>query len=300
MFDGYITALVTPFQGNDIDADAFVRLLDRQINGGVGGVIIGGTTGEGLTLTPSEHQHLLTLAMEKAGGVIPVIAGILNVTTDGALALARQAESVGVSGLMVTAPPYIKPNQHDIYHYIQTIHDQTNTPLILYNNPGRSGVSMHQDTLTALAQLPRVVALKDAGGEVSHFLDRAPHLKPGFVQLCGDDVLAPAALGAGAGGIMSVTSNVAPRLCVDFYAAFKRGDYDSFAHFRGRLHGLHRVLFSDTSPGVVKYALWRMGLCAAQLRLPLLGPNKSIQANVDDALIQADLMLPLCKEVPCA
>lgn len=290
MFNGYITALVTPFKGGTIDEDAFIRLIDRQIDNGIHGVIVGGTTGEGLMITPAEHKRLLTLAVTQTAGRIPVIAGIFSITTECALTLARGAESANVSGLMITPPPYIKPNQNDMCHYVQKIHDNTNTPLILYSNPGRAVVSIHDNTLIKLAKLPRVVAFKDAGGDVTQILDRAPHLKSGFTQSWGDDALAPGALASGAGGVMSVTSNIAPGLCVDFYTAFQRGDFETFIRLRDRLHGLHRAIFSDTSPGTVKYALSRMGLCTPELREPLMGPGDTIKTIIDNALKTANLI----------
>ena len=293
MLSGYITAIVTPFMDGKIDTDAFIRLIHHQLDGGIHGLIVCGATGEGLSLTGDEQKTLWRLAVKESHRRIPIIAGLLAITTDDTLKQAHIAEDAGVDALMVTPPPYLKPSQRDIIQYVQTIHDQTTKPIVLYHNPGRSVVGMAPETVSSLANLPRVVGLKDAGGDGSVLLDRAPDVPDRFQQLCGDDVLAPSYLAFGASGVMSVTSNLVPRLCVDFYQAFQCRDWPTFTKYRDQLHTLHRALFLESSPGPIKYALSRLGLCGGGLRGPLQGPSTSTKKRVDQIMdmlqLKADL-----------
>lgn len=291
-FGGSITALVTPFAGQDadsIDFDAFDALIERQIAAGTSALVPCGTTGESPTLSPDEHGRIVQRCVRAVKGRVPVLAGTGSNSTREAIALSRQTADCGADAFLIVAPYYNKPTQEGLYAHFKAIHDATALPIILYNIPGRCGVDLTPDTCARLADLPRIAGIKDATNDLTRPAALRARIAKPFALLSGEDATVPAFLAMGGHGCISVTSNVAPDLCAQMHAAWRAGDLDSFAALRDRLAPLHRALFLETSPAPVKYALSRLGLCAETLRLPLVPPGPTTRRAVDEALESAGL-----------
>jgi len=268
-FKGSISALVTPFRDGDVDEAAFQKIIDWQINQGIDGLVPCGTTGESPTLSHEEHKRLINLCVEAANGRVPVIAGTGSNATSEALELTRHAERAGADAALIVVPYYNKPTPEGQYRHFQAIHDATGIPIIIYNIPGRSVVDMSVETMARLAALPRIVGVKDATADLARPLRTRCAIGPDFCQLSGEDATALPFLAQGGSGCISVSSNVAPKLTAAMHAAWRAGDLAQAMEINERLMPLHDALFSETSPGPVKYALSLMGHCTAELRLPL-------------------------------
>ena len=284
-FSGSMAALLTPMtlQG-DLDLAAFSHLIEYQIAGGTRGLVPCGTTGESATLSLDEHLAVMKHCIDTVKGRCPVIAGTGSNNTTEAIELTQAAAAMGADAALLITPYYNKPTKAGLLAHFQAIHDATSLPLFLYDVPGRTGLALPDDVILALAALPRMAGIKDATGDMGRILRlRARGLRENFVFLSGDDASALAFYAMGAAGSISVTANVAPKRCADVYALAMQGQWDQARAAQQTLMPLHDALFYETSPGPVKYAASRLGLCQNVLRLPLVPVTK----GTEDALIQA-------------
>jgi len=290
MFHGSIVALITPFRNGSIDPTALQSLVEWHIEQGTHGLVPVGTTGESPTLSHDEHERVVELVVEAAARRVPVIAGAGSNSTDEAIHLAEHAARVGADAILVVTPYYNKPTQDGLFAHFKAVHDATDLPLIIYNIPGRSAVDMTVDTMAALAKLRNIVGVKDATCDLARPLLTALACGEDFCQLSGEDITALAFLAHGGQGCISVTANVAPRQCSEMQDAWLRGDASGALEIHKRLTPLHKALFLETSPAPVKYAVSRLGRCAADVRLPLVPPKAPTRAAVDAAMVAAGLM----------
>jgi len=290
MFRGSITALITPFKDGRVDERAFQDFVDWQIREGTHGLVPCGTTGESPTLSHEEHRLVVALCVEVAQGRVPVIAGTGSNSTEEAISLTRYAKQAGADAALVVTPYYNKPTQEGLYQHYKAIHDACDFPIIIYNIPGRSVVDMNVSTMARLAELPNIVGVKDATSDLARPLRTRVEIGPDFVQLSGDDPTATAFLAQGGVGCISVTSNVAPRLCARMQDAWADGDLAEMARIRDMLMPLHQALFVETSPAPVKYAASLLGKCADDVRLPLVPPMEATRVQVRDAMVKAGLL----------
>ncbi|TNE37250.1 MAG: 4-hydroxy-tetrahydrodipicolinate synthase [Alphaproteobacteria bacterium] len=286
---GSIVALVTPFKDGALDERAFQELVEWQVQSGTHGLVPVGTTGESPTLSHDEHERVVALCIEAAGGRVPVIAGAGSNSTEEAISLTRSAETSGADAVLVVAPYYNKPNQEGLYQHYKAINDAADIPIIIYNIPGRSIVDISVETLTRLFDLPNIVGIKDATGDITRVSKQRAAMGPEFVQLSGEDGTALAFNAHGGVGCISVTANVAPDLCSQFQIATLEGRYDDALALQDKLFGLHSALFCEPSPAPVKFALSVLGKCANELRLPLVPASKEAEAKVLAAMKQAGL-----------
>ncbi len=293
MFSGCFTALITPLTETGIDEEAFTRLIEWQIGEGVHGLVPSGTTGESPTLTHEEHNHVIELCVRAAAGRVPVMAGTGSNATAEAIMMTQHAEKVGADAVLIACPYYNKPTQEGIYQHYKAIHDASTIPIVLYNIPGRSVVDINDSTMARLAELPRIIGNKDATGDLSRPLNICQLLKDvrdDFVLLSGEDATAVEFNEKGGQGCISVTANIAPKQCAALQDAFLAGNVDEAYAIQKALMPLHDAMFCETSPGPVKYAAARMGLCEERLRLPLVPPSKAHQAQIDNALLEMGLI----------
>jgi len=258
MFSGSIPALVTPFRDGALDEAAFRNLVELQVENGSSALVPCGTTGESPTLSHEEHMRVTEICIEVAAGRVPVIAGAGSNSTAEAIALAAHAERAGADAVLVVTPYYNKPNQDGMYRHFKAVHDAIAIPIILYNIPGRSVVDLDLKTMTRLGELDRIAGVKDATGDISRVSAYRAAIGHDFCQLSGNDETALAHYAHGGVGCISVSANVAPRLCADFQKACADGDIARARELNDLLHPLHTALFTDTSPGPTKYALSRL------------------------------------------
>ncbi|MGB0682860.1 MAG: 4-hydroxy-tetrahydrodipicolinate synthase [Magnetovibrionaceae bacterium] len=284
MFNGSITALVTPFRDGAVDDKAFQGLVERQIADGSHGVVPCGTTGESPTLTHAEHKRVVELAIEVAKGKVPVIAGTGSNSTREAVELIQHAAEAGADAALVVTPYYNKPTQAGLMAHYSAIHDAAELPIIIYNIPGRSVIDMSPDTMGELAKLPRIVGVKDATGDLVRPLATTQTCGTDFCQLSGEDATAVPFLAAGGVGCISVTSNVAPALCAEMHNAWAKGDFATANAIQNKLFPLHQAMFCESNPVPAKYALSLLGLCEPDVRLPLVGLSDGGKARVKAAL----------------
>ena len=294
-FEGSITALVTPFRDGELDETAFVRLVERQIDAGTHGLVPVGTTGESATLTHDEHRRIVSLCVEVADGRVPVIAGAGSNATAEAIGLAEFAERCGADGLLAVTGYYNKPSQAGLIAHFTAVHNATSLPIILYNVPGRTVANLSVETIARLAELPRIVGLKDATGDLARpALQRVAlglrELGADFVQLSGEDMTATGFNAMGGRGCISVTSNVVPDLCARMQEATLDGDFGAAREINDRLAPLHDALFRDTSPAPAKYALSLLGLCTDEVRLPMVPAHDDARQAVEQALRRLSLI----------
>ena len=290
MFKGSYTALITPFRDGAVDEGAFVRLVEWQISEGTHGLVPVGTTGESPTLSHDEHKRVVELTVATARGRVPVIAGAGSNSTAEAIEFTRHAKSVGADGALIVTPYYNKPTQEGLYQHYKAINDAVDLPIIIYNIPGRSVVDMSVETMSRCFELPNVVGVKDATANLARVSQQRAAMGPEFNQLSGEDATALGFMAHGGHGCISVASNIAPRLCAEFQNACLRGDYAAALELQDRLMPLHDVLFIETNPSPAKYALWRLGMCAPDSRLPLVPLRDSTKRAVDDALAKLGLL----------
>lgn len=283
-FTGSYVALVTPFKNGKVDMDAFQKLVEWHIASGTHGLVPCGTTGETPTLSESEHKSLISACIEATAGRVPVIAGAGSNATEKSVDLGRYAEKAGADGILVVTPYYNKPTQEGMYQHYKAVNDKQGLPVILYNVPGRTGVEISVDTVVRLAALKRVVGIKDASADLSRPLQIRRALGDGFIQLSGEDATVAAYLAQGGHGCISVTANVAPKLCADLHTAWQKKDWKAFEKLRDQLLPLHKTLFAETSPSPAKYCLSRMGKIAPDLRLPMIPVSKATEKLLDAAM----------------
>ena len=290
MFKGSLVALLTPFTAQKINEHQFETLIEHQIQEGTHGLVACGTTGEAFALSHAEQKRLIEICIQTASGRLPVIAGASALTTDETLALALQAKNAGANAVLLVPPPYIRPSQEAIYQYYKTIHDTVDLPIILYNNPARSAVDISPSTLERLAKLPNIVGIKDASGDLSRPAMARVNVGASFCQLSGNDHTATAFLAQGGHGCISVTANIAPRLCAEQYNAWEKGDIAAFHRLRDTLQPLHMALGVETNPTPVKYAASLLNLADEELRRPLVPISEASRQCVREALAHARLL----------
>ncbi len=285
-----MTALITPFRNGAVDERAFQDLVERQITHGSHALVPVGTTGESPTLTDEEHEKVVALCVEAAGGRVPIIGGAGSNDTAYSISMAQRLEKIGVDAILAVTGYYNRPNQAGIIAHYSALHEATGLPIIIYNIPARTVVDIKIETLAALAALPRIVGVKDATGDLARVPMQTRLCGETFIHLSGEDMTAVGYNAMGGQGCISVTSNVAPKLCSEMQEATLAGDYEKALALQDRLAPLHAALFSDASPGPVKYALSLMGLCAEDVRLPLASPSEASKAQVRAALEELDLL----------
>ena len=289
MFSGSIPALVTPFRNGSVDEVAFRRLVDWQIDQGSSALVPCGTTGEAATLTIAEHRRLIELTVKTARGRVPVLAGCGSNNSAHAIELTRNAKAAGADAALHVPPYYNRPNQDGIYAHLAAVAD-LDLPIILYNVPARTITDIAVETLAKLSRLPNVIGVKDATGNLARVSAQRLACGQQFIQLSGNDDMALGFNAMGGVGCISVTANVAPRLCAEFQGATREGRWDDALALQDRLYPLHAALFSDASPGPAKYALSRVrpGF-PTEMRLPMTEPSAASKAAVDAALAHAGL-----------
>jgi len=289
-FRGSFTALVTPFSNGSVDEQAFRGLVDWQIAEGTDGLVPVGTTGESPTLSHDEHRKVVEWCVEQVKGRVPVIAGAGSNSTSEAVELAHHAQECGASAVLVVTPYYNKPTQEGLYRHFKAINDAVGIPIIIYNIPARSVIDMSVDTMARLFELEHIAGVKDATANVVRVSLQRAAMGADFNQLSGEDASALGFMAHGGHGCISVTSNVAPRLCAEFQDACLKGEYAAALQLQDKLMPLHSALFIETSPAPVKYALSVLGKCSDTLRLPMVPVGEKTKAKVREAMVHAGLI----------
>ena len=290
-FAGSYTALITPFSNGRVDEDAFRKLVEFQIESGTHGLVPVGTTGESPTLSHDEHDRVIELCIEQAAGRVPVIAGAGSNATAEAVRLARHAADAGADGVLIVSPYYNKPTQEGLYRHFSSVAEAVDVAVIVYDIPGRSIVRVDDANLVRMnATFPNISGIKDATSEVGRPPRILNALGNGFAQLSGEDATTLPYLAGGGHGAISVTSNIAPKVLADMHNAWKAGDVKTAQAINARMIDLHDAMFCEASPGPVKYAAERLGLCSAETRLPLCEIADESKARVDAALRGAGLI----------
>ena len=291
MFKGSCTALITPFRDGAVDYKAFEAFVDWQISEGTHGLVPVGTTGESPTLSHDEHKKVVETCVKVAAGRVPVIAGAGSNSTSEAIDLAKHAEKAGADGVLVVTPYYNKPCQDGLYLHFKAVADAIALPIIMYNIPPRSVIDMSVETMTRLFEdCENIVGVKDATADLTRVTRQRLAMGPEFIQLSGED---PTALGynaQGGVGCISVSSNVAPRLCSRFQEACMEGDWTTALELHDLLYPLHRAMFLQPSPAGAKYALSLLGKIANEIRLPLISAKEEVKAEIEDAMEVAGLI----------
>jgi 4-hydroxy-tetrahydrodipicolinate synthase len=290
LFQGVMPALVTPFRQGAVDDEAFVALVERQIVGGVHGLVPVGTTGETATLSHVEHRRVVELCVKTAAGRVPVIAGAGSNSTDEAIELVRHAKAVGADAALVVTPYYNRPSQAGLYAHYRAINDAVQLPVLVYNVPSRTSVDIGNEVLAELAKLPNIIGIKDATGDMVRASSQRLACGEDWVMLSGDDPSALGYMAHGGHGCISVTANVAPEQTSAFYDAALSGDWKGALQLQDRLIRLHKALFTDASPAPTKFALAHLGLCTDEVRLPLVGASDASRAEVLAALRDAGVV----------
>jgi 4-hydroxy-tetrahydrodipicolinate synthase len=288
-FRGSFTALVTPFKNGSLDESAFRALIDWQISEGTNGLVPVGTTGESPTLSHREHMQVVEWCVQQANGRVPVIAGAGSNSTQEAVELSRHAEKAGADAVLIVTPYYNKPTQEGLYQHYKAINDAIGIPIIIYNIPARSVIDMSVETMKRLFALKNIAGVKDATANVIRVSQQRAALGPEFNQLSGEDATALGFMAHGGHGCISVTSNVAPRLCAEFQRACLNGDYATALKVQDKLMPLHHALFIETNPAPAKYALSLLGKCADTVRLPMVPLSEPTKAAVREAMVHAGL-----------
>ena len=291
MFEGSITALITPFRDGVVDDQAFQSLVDWQIREGTSALVPCGTTGESPTLNHDEHRRVVELCVEASSGRAPVIAGAGSNSTEEAVELARHAHAVGADATLIVTPYYNKPTQEGMYQHFKMVAEAADLPLIIYNIPARSMIDMSVDTMTRLFKIPNIVGVKDATANLARVSAQRAAMGPNFIQLSGEDGTALALMAHGGHGCISVTANIAPRACADFQKACLAGDFGTALEIQDRLWTLHCALFLETSPAPIKFAASLIELCTPDVRLPLVPIGPETERGVRAAMESAGLLL---------
>ena len=293
MFKGSNVALITPFKDNILDEENYIKLINFHIKNGTNGLVPAGTTGESPTLSHDEHQKVIEICVKESGGKIPVIAGTGSNSTEEAISLTKHAEKAGADGALVVTPYYNKPTQEGLYHHYKSINDNTNLPIIIYNIPSRCVIDMSVDTMAKLFELKNIAGVKDATGDLNRLDQTIKKLGPEFIQLTGEDGLAFEFNKRGGAGIISVTANIAPKLCSEMQRLSKSSvdeDIKKAEIIDKNLQPLHKALFIESNPAPVKYAAKILGLCSDEIRLPLVKIKKETEKEVYRALSSPKLI----------
>ena len=293
MFKGSNVALITPFKNNGLDEEAYIKLIHFHIDNGTNGLVPAGTTGESPTLTHDEHQRVIDLCIKESNGKIPVIAGTGSNSTEEAISLTTHAEKAGANGALIVTPYYNKPTQEGLYQHYKAINDKCGIPIIIYNIPGRSVIDMSVDTMARLYELKNIVGVKDATGDLDRVNQTLEKMGKDFIQLTGNDDNAFEFNKRGGVGTISVTANIAPKLCSDFQK-FSKSDTDNEMKEAEKLDKIlqpvHHSMFVESNPSPVKYAAKLLGLCDDNVRLPLVKVTETTKEIVKKALQSAKLI----------
>ena len=293
MFKGSNVALITPFKDNVLDEENYIKLINFHIENGTNGLVPAGTTGESPTLNHNEHQKVIEICIKESKGKIPVIAGTGSNSTEEAVALTKHAEKAGADGVLVVTPYYNKPTQEGLYQHYKAINDNTSLPIIIYNIPSRCVIDMSVDTMAKLFELKNISGVKDATGDLNRLDQTIKKLGNEFIQLTGEDGLAFEFNKKGGVGIISVTANIAPKLCSEMQMLSKSKkdeDLKKAEIIDKNLQPLHKALFIESNPAPVKYAAKVLGLCTDEIRLPLVKIQKKTEEQIDKALSIAKLI----------
>ena len=294
MFKGSIVALITPFKNNKIDEERYASLIHYHISNGTKGLVPAGTTGESPTLDHDEHKKVIEIAIKESNGKIPVIAGTGSNSTSEAIELSKHAENAGANALLIVTPYYNKPTQEGLYQHYKTINDNVGIPIIIYNIPPRSVVDMSVDTMARLYELKNIAGVKDATADLNRVDLQLKKMGSEFIQLSGEDGTAMEFNSRGGVGCISVTANVAAKLCSEFQeASLKREDKESIKktkEINNKLMPLHKALFIESNPSPVKYAASLLNLCSEDVRLPLVKLTEKTKKEVEKALKVAQLL----------
>ena len=289
-FSGSITALVTPFKDGAVDEAAFRAFINWQIEQGTHGLVPVGTTGESPTLSHKEHDRVIEICVNEVKGRVPVIAGAGSNSTEEAIGFSKHAEKVGADAVLIVTPYYNKPTQEGLYQHFKAINDAIGIPIFIYNIPGRSVIDMSVETMALLFELKNIAGVKDATANLARTSLQRQAMGPDFIQLSGEDATALGFMAHGGHGCISVTSNVAPRLCAEMQEACLKGDYASALKVQDRLMPLHTNLFIETNPSPVKYAASVLGLMQDDVRLPMIPVSEGTKQAVRSAMVHAGLI----------
>ena len=290
MFYGSIPAVITPFKNNDIDYNSLSKIVEHLIVNGSNGLVPCGTTGESPTLSHEEHKKIIEETIKISDGRVPIIAGTGSNNTLEAIEYTKHAESAGADAALIVTPYYNKPTQLGLYQHYKSIADETSLPIIIYNIPGRSIVDMTIETMVELSKLKNVVGVKDATNDLFRPLLTKKKMNSDFCYLSGEDGTALAFLAQGGHGCISVTANIAPKLCSDMQKFWREGDIKNAQKINLQLSELHNSLFLESSPGPVKYAASLLGLCGSETRLPLIEIQESTKSAVKISLQENNLL----------
>ena len=294
MFKGSIVALITPFKNNKLDEDSYISLIHHHLKNGTSGLVPAGTTGESPTLDHKEHQRVIELCVKESNGKIPVIAGTGSNSTDEAISLTKYAEKIGANAALVVTPYYNKPTQEGLYQHFKAINDSSSIPIIIYNIPPRSVVDMSVDTMARLFELKNIVGVKDATGDLNRVDLQRKKMGPDFIQLSGEDGTALEFNTRGGVGCISVTANIAAKLCSEFQNALNNKSDSKMSEkakkINNKLLPLHKSLFIESSPSPVKYGASLLNLCFEDVRLPLVKTTDETKKIVKSAMQNADLI----------
>ena len=293
MFKGSNVALVTPFKGDSLDEETYVKIINFHLENGTNGLVPAGTTGESPTLSHREHEKVIELCIQEVKGKIPVIAGTGSNSTAEAISLTEHAEKAGADGALIVTPYYNKPTQEGLYQHYKAINDKCGIPIIIYNIPGRSVIDMTVDTMARLFELKNIVGVKDATGDLNRVDETFKKIGNEFIQLTGEDGLAYEYNKRGGVGCISVTANIAPKMCSDMQKFSKSEDKDEqkkAEEIDKILQPVHKSLFLESNPSPVKYAAKLIGLCDENVRLPLVTVLEPTKVEVKKALLSAKLI----------
>jgi 4-hydroxy-tetrahydrodipicolinate synthase len=294
MFKGSNVALITPFINNKLDEEAYVKLIHFHMENGTNGLVPAGTTGESPTLSHEEHQKVIDLCIKESKGKIPVIAGTGSNSTEEAISLTKHAEKAGADGVLIVTPYYNKPTQEGLYQHYKAINDSSGLPIIIYNIPGRSVIDMSVDTMARLFELKNIVGVKDATGDLDRVDQQLKKMGKDFIQLTGNDDNALEFNKRGGIGAISVTANIAPKICSQFQKfSNEKGNKESqneAVKLDKILQPIHHSMFVESNPSPVKYAAKLLGLCDDSVRLPLVKVTSNTQDIVKKALVSANLL----------
>ena len=279
MFTGLFTAIITPFKNNAIDETALIKLVEFQIENGVDGIVPCGTTGESPTLSHEEHNLVVEICVKTAKNRVKIIAGTGSNSTAEAVMMTNHAKKIGADGCLIVAPYYNKPTPEGVFQHFKTL-DECGIPLIIYNIPGRSVINISDENLARLAELKNVIGLKDATGDLARLAKLRMLIKKEFSYLSGEDITAVGFNAMGGNGVISVTANVAPKLCSDLQRACLKGDYKTALALQDQLTNLHDAMFCETNPIPVKYAASLIGIGSGEVRLPLVEASESAKVRI--------------------
>ena len=294
MFKGSIVALITPFKNSKLDEDSYISLIHHHLSSGTSGLVPAGTTGESPTLNNEEHERVIELCVKESKGKISVLAGTGSNSTEEAISLTKYAEGIGANGALVVTPYYNKPTQEGLYQHFKAINDNCSIPIIIYNIPPRSVVDMSVDTMSRLFELKNIIGVKDATGDLNRVDQQRKKMGPDFIQLSGEDGTALEFNLRGGVGCISVTANVAPKLCAEFQeASIAKNNSNLLSKAKiinDKLMPLHKSLFIESSPSPVKYAASLLNLCSDEVRLPLVKITNETKKEVKSAMSYANLI----------